>query len=570
MFMKRGTLRLVAHLSLSSLPLVTGALATTSLTACADENDPQTWVKRLDDPAQRAAAIRRLGEFFDDRMTKNNKDRSAADVKAFLDIAVEPMTKVYAAGSLDEKTRKDLAKSLADMRDPRAAPAMAKAFNDYEAGKNDEDVKYASQWVKGLAEAKQLTDQGVIDALWNCFSKFQVSKAKSINLVTDLHDAVLAVKHPSYGPKAVEKLGAPVIADNAESAMDQVQFWQKTAIQVLKEIKFGPAAKPLVKVLLTPTKGDLRAVANAALMTIPKEAEAALVSALNGSDPELAKAASEVPDKLGVAILADSISWISRPAGKDALLAALAKETNDQNRTVIAQCLTRFPADQKIKDAFLDAYKKIPAGTKLDKLPGEPYAHPVLVQVASSFYDPNMTDWVLKEVTSSKGDEATQMQAKGLEAALKLMDKAHVAAVGAMVTKLWTAQEKTLYTAAADITNKCDKDAACYAAVFDAPVGSNPTDKLKAIKAGRMAGTYGNEGTKTLLLGKFDKVKDGESRLAMAEAVDFLAGAKGDNAAADALDKVVSGDVASGNKDLISGDDALVKVANRLRARANP
>ena len=560
-----GVAQLVAALSVIA-PIGVVAVSGAGLVGCNDENDPKTYVKKLDDPAQRAGAIKRLGSFFEDAMTKANKKRDTPEIVALLDIIVEPMTKTYTSGNLDEKTRKELIKSLNDMRDPRSAPAMAKAFNDYEPGKNDEDVKYAAQWTNGLAQTGKLTDQGVIDALWNCFSKFQASKAKSINLVTDLHDAVLAVKHPSYGPKAVEKLGAPVL-ESPDSQMDQIMFWQKTAIQVIREIKFGPAAKALVKVLLTPTKGDLRATANAAIMVIAKDAEPVLVSAINGSDAELAKLKDEVKDKLGTAILADSVSWLSRPAGRDALIGALNSATDDTNRTVIAQCLTRFPPDAKVKDAFFGVYKKLPANAKLNT-PDSPYARPVLVQVSSAFYDPSLTEWVLKEVTTSKGDEGSSMQAKGLEAALKLMDKAHVKHVSDMVNKYWTPQEKTLFTGAAELTNKCDKDASCYAATFDAPIGSSPVDKLKAIKAARMAATYGKDDTKAALLGKVDKIKDGQARLALAEAIDYLAGAKGDVAAADALDKIVAADIAGGNKQLMSDDDALVKVANRLRARA--
>src|SRR5579862_8442898 len=204
------TFRLAAHLCLTAAgPAVILGLGA-SVSACADENDPATWVKRLDDPVQRAPAIKRLQQFYDDATTKANKNTDDPKVKAVVDVVVDPLTKVYTTATLDDKTRKDLIKVLADMRDPRASAAFAKAFNEYEPGKNDEDVKFSAQSVISMARAGKLTDQGVIDALWNCFSKFQASKAKSINLVTDLHDAVLAVKSPTYGPKAVDKLGAPV------------------------------------------------------------------------------------------------------------------------------------------------------------------------------------------------------------------------------------------------------------------------------------------------------------------------------------------------------------------------
>ncbi|WP_394826343.1 hypothetical protein [Pendulispora albinea] len=544
--------------------------AATTLMACADENDPKTWVKRLDDPAQRSAAVKRLAQFFEDTMTKTNKNREAPEVIELLGVIVEPMTKVYTAGNLDDKTRRELIKSLADMREPRAAPAMAKAFNDYEPGKNEEDVKFASQWTSGLASQGKMTDSAVIDALWTCFAKFQPSqsKSKSFNLIADLHDAVLDVKHPSYGPKATEKLSAPVDVNNRDAVLDQLQFWQKTSVQLIKELKYAPAVKPLVKVLLTPTKGDLRPTVNAALMVIPADAEKTLLGALQGTDAELGKLASEIPEKLGPSILADAISWISRPAGRDALLTALDKADNDTNRTVITQCLTRFPPDARIKDAFMGSYRKLSAGSKL-KTSDEPFARPVLVQVSSAFYDPALTDWVLREVSGSKGDEGSSMQAKGLEAGLKLMDKPRVRSVGEMVTKYWTAQEKELFTGAANITEKCGNTASCYVAVFDEPVASTPAGRMKAIKSARMAATYGRDDTKKALLDKVDKIKDAQSRLALVEAIDYLS-PKGDTAAADVLDKIVASDVASGNKDLISGDDAVVKVANRLRARALP
>ncbi|MBK6692062.1 MAG: hypothetical protein IPG50_07650 [Myxococcales bacterium] len=547
-------------------PVVLAGTFGAALTACADENDPATWAKRLEDPAQRSTAAKRMAQFFQDSLTKNNNNREAPEVKKVLDAVVEPLTKVYVAGGLDEKTRKDLMKGLADMGDPRASAAFAKAFTDYEPGKNDEDVKFSAQAVQRMVSGKKTPDQTLVDALWTCFSKFQMSKAKSINLVTDLHDAILEVKSPSYGPKAVEKLAAPV-QDSVDSQKDQIHFWQKISIRVIKELKFAPAAKPLVKVLLDPRKAELRGTVQAALMVMPKEAEDALLAALKGTDAELAKLTAEVPDKVGVAILADTLSWISRSAGKDALLAALDQADSDTNRVVIAQSLTRFPPDQRTKDALLKTYTKIPAGTRL-KTPGDPLARPVLVQVAAAFYDPAMTEWALKEVAASKGDEGASMIAFGLEAAVKLMTKDQLTKVGEVVSKSWSAKEQEIYKAAATIVTACDKDAACYVKKLGEPIASGDgVGMWRAVKAARMAAMFGKDDTKQALLASVDKVKEAGARLAVVEAIDYLC-PKGDAQAAAALDKIVAADVASGNKNLIAGDDAVVKVANRLRARA--
>ena len=212
-----SALRLAARVSLASAGTTAGAmplvlagsalLIPLSMTACADENDPATWVKRLDDPATRVAAIKRLTHFFEDGMTKANKNREDAGLKQLLATIVDPLAKQYTAGTLDEKTRRDLIKLLADTRDVKALPAFTKAFNDYESGKDqEEDVRASSQAVAALAKEGKLTDMTVIDAVWNCFSKYKPSKTNVLEPMKELQNAVLTIKHPSYGQKAVDKL----------------------------------------------------------------------------------------------------------------------------------------------------------------------------------------------------------------------------------------------------------------------------------------------------------------------------------------------------------------------------
>ena len=563
------TLRFIAHLCAASCcaaaPLVGGTL----LEACSDENDPQTWVKRLDDPAQRPAAIKRLSQFFDDAMTKANKDREDPAVKGLLDTIVAPMTNQYTSGTLDEKTRKDLIKFLADTRDPRAAPAFAKAFNEYEPGKNDEDVKFASQAVRGMANAGKLSDQTLIDAVWNCFSKFQVTKAKSINLVQDLHDAVLAVKSPSYGPKAVEKLSAPVDPKIQEQVVDQLQFWQKTATQIVGILKFTGGIKPIVTNIMIPAKSALRSTGTTALMRMPKESEPVLIAAMKGTDPELAKLQSGWDNKSYIPVVADSLSWLSRPAGRDAVLDALASADNDENRTVLAQSLVHFPPETKLVRAFLDAYNRIPTTATIALLQGA-NARGALTQASALFYDPGQTDWLVREINSAKGEAADEMQLFALDAAIKLMTSSQMGEVRATVDKEGTPREKDMYKLASGVLQKCGQDASCYVKVLDDPIPSSPPTAAEgAVKAAWMSVVYGKGKSDVLaqLVDHVDKVKQSGARLAVVEAIDALA-PKGDVASADKLDKVVEADAATGNQDLLLADDAVVKVALRLRARA--
>jgi hypothetical protein len=558
-----------AFAALTRVALLAPVLVTSAaVVGCADENDPKTWAKRLDDQAQRAPAIKRLESFYNDAMsaaqTPNKQDDEK--VKAILDASVEPLTKTYITGGLDEKTRKDLIKLLGDMGDPRASAAYAKAFKDFEPGKNDDDVKYASQGTTRLAQKGPIADQGLIDALWDCFAKFQPSKnTKSINLVKDLQNAVMVVKDKSYGAKAVEKLAAPV-SDPKDPAqgMDQIQFWQLTAARLIGELRFTPGVKPLVKVLMTPSKADLIFPVRLALTRMPKEAEPVLIAALKGTDPELQALADKYPEKAYIPRVAEPLAYISRPAGRDAVIEALEKADNDSNRTVLATELTHFPSDPKMVKAYLDAYNKVPANAAI-ALMGGGNGHAIIAQAAENFFDPSLTEWLIKETAAAKGEAADAMPPAALRAAIKLMTTSSSKAVGDAVNKIpGQAVEKDMYKAASAVVDKCKQDAACYVAVLDTPVPSTPpTAKMGHVKAAWMAAIYGNAQTKSDLVGRVDKVKDSSVRLAMVEAIDHLS-PQGDAATADKLEAIVDADKKAG---VNYANEEVFKTALKLRSR---
>jgi hypothetical protein len=230
--------------------------------------------------------------------------------------------------------------------------------------------------------------------------------------------------------------------------------------------------------------------------------------------------------------------------------------------------LTHFPSDAKLRDAFLTAYGKIAPDAAIP-LMGGANGHAILAQASSAFYDPTLTDWVLKEINSAKGEAADAMPPAGLDAAIKLMTSDQVAAVGERVNKLeGPAIEKEKFKHASKPLEQCKKDAACFVKFLDQPIPSTPdAAKLGAIKACWMAAVYGNDATRDALLAKVDGIKDGSVRLTLVEAIDHLA-PKGDDKTAAALEKIVEADKASGNKALIAADDAVIKVAMKLRSRA--
>lgn len=566
-----GMLRILSRTCLAAAPLV---VASTALVACADENDPKTWVKRLDDPAQRAKAIERLSSFYEDGMTKAGNNQSDPAIKELLDTIVEPLTKTYTAGGLDDKTRTDLMKFLAETHDPRTQPAIAKALSSFEMGKTDDEVRVSCESITAMVKAGNKIDQGVADSLWTVFAGFKLSKTTSQRLYTALHDAILAVKDPSYGDKAIDKLKAAVSPNpSVDDQKDQLMWWQSTAVQVISDLQYKKAIHPLIVALLSPTKtAALGAKIQFALLKMAKDAEPELIKALNGTDPDYA-AQGPWDDKTNIGVIAEVLAIIGRPAGRDAILAALPNADTGTSRTELAQALTQMPDDNKTESAFLDAYKKIPWDDQ-DALLGALNPRIALAQQSAKFYDPKLVPWLIKEMKGAPDFSARVVQ---LEAAAKLMTPdtqddvaAKLPGIKAETPADGYAKVQAMYDAMNSALTKCKQDASCYLSILDEPIPAQPTTSYyKQVKATWMAVIYGSgnaAATRSALVAKLPKVTNTGARIAMCEAIDELS-PTGDVATADALQKIVDADTKSGDANLIATDNTVEQVSWRLRVR---
>lgn len=538
--------------------------------ARADERDPKTWVRRLDDPLQRAFALKRLQLLLEEALAKANDDHAEPRVKALLDDMVGPLTELYTTGSVtDDPARLELLALLAETRDPRTAPALAKALGEDPKARPAE-VKLAARATTNLAKEGNVRDVRLVDALWGCFAKLRPSHAGSIELAVAVHDAVLAVEHPSYGPKAIDLLSGAVDRRDPASVRDELQFRQMTAIQVLGALRFGAGARALVATMVSPAKADLRATASAALLRMPSEAEAPLLAALGGKDPGLVSAAAGDADKLHLAILAEPIGYLSRSRGRDALLDVLSKADNDQVRTLVALNLVRFPFDQKTESAYLAAYKKVDPEVGLALMAGS-NARALLLRAASRFYDAKLVEWLAKEMNAAKADQVDEVSSNALQAMAELMKPDQLKTVELAAKKLiGPAVEKDELKVAIQVVERCKADVPCYLQVLDEPIPSAPrAAKMGARKACWMAAMFGNDRTRKDLLAKVDTIKDAGVRTALVDAIVHLA-PKGDPDAADALDRIVSADRASTDVTVLQGDSALIKASVTLRSRAMP
>jgi hypothetical protein len=557
-------LRLLAAAASAAAPVaasVAGAavlsLAGGAITACDDENDPKTWVKRLDDPAQRAKAVERLGQFYEDGMTKAGNNVSDPAIKELLDTIVEPLTKTYTAGGLDDKTRIDLMKFLAETHDARTQPAIAKALSSFEMGKTDDEARVSCESVSAMVKNGVKIDQSVVDGLWTVFAGFHLSKTNSQRLYQGLHDAVLAVKDPSYGDQK-----------------DLLMWWQPTCVQVISDLQYKKAIHPLIVALLTPAKtASLGAKIQFALLKMAKDAEPELVKALNGSDPDYA-AQGPWDDKTNIGVISEVLAIIGRPAGRDAILGALPGADTGTARTELAQALTQMPNDARIEPAFLDTYKKIPWDDQ-DTLLGALNPRIALAQQSAKFYDPKLVPWLIREMKGAPDYSARLVQ---LEAEAKLMTpdtQDDVAATLPGIKKETPADGYTKVQAMYDAMNsalaKCKTDSSCYLSILDEPIPVSPsTAYYKQVKATWMAVIYGSgnaAATRAALVAKLPKVTNTGARIAICEAIDELT-PSGDAATADALQKVVDADTKAGDANLIATDNTVEQVSWRLRVRA--
>ena len=306
-------------------------------------------------------------------------------------------------------------------------------------------------------------------------------------------------------------------------------------------------------------------------------AEPELIKALNGTDPDYAKAGEAFKDKTNLAIVADTLGLLSRPGGRDAILNALPTADTDTTKTEFAQALVQFPSDPRVEPAFLAAYNKLTWNSSVELL-GALKPRAALAQASASFYDSALTDWLVKE-TRAAPDAASKLLP--IEAALKLMPPTKKAAVGAALQKAKSElpgdvfqASKQMFDYASQALDKCGTGPSCYLGVLDEPIPSSPDDRqLARREVGVDGGHLRPERAPTRRAPSCSSVSTRSRTRARAsrvvEAIDRLA-PKGDTAAADALDKIVASDTKAGDKGVLMADDSVVKIALRLRARAAP
>jgi hypothetical protein len=497
----------------------------------------------LDDPKQKPDAVKKLIGDFENAVTRSNGEKTP-EVKAVLDVVVPALTRVYP--TLDRTQSLAAMRVLAGSLDARATPAFGRAIADHATRPDDAALAC-------IAIARiQKVDKGIADALWDALVKTRASQNPPLPFLQALHDALIAVKDPSYGPKAAALLDKPLPEDEAERR-DHLDLWQPMAAQLIGELKYTEGVTSLVKAV--GEKGPLAGTLKNALAQMPKEAEPLLIDLLKNSKGDQA---------FGAAM---ALGRLSRPAGLAATLELLPK-SEGVARLGMALALPLFPHDAKTVAAFKAAYPKI---AQDKSLAGPQDLRPRLLEVSAQFFDPSLVEFLLKVSESSKENAAKlapfdpamklmkPAQRKQVREALKRLEgDVHMIALGATALPLNMAER---------LMEKCVEKLDCYLAVLDTQIpAAQPPANTEALKAIWMAAILGDASTRDELLKRIGNVRDPLCREAVALAIDHLS-PQGDVALADRLEKQVTEDVIK-DPQLAVLDEPLAVLSLKLRSRA--
>ena len=583
MFRSTRTLAsLICRITFGTAALVsTGIIATTQV-GCKDDTQPDYWVDKLPDSSWRPRAVKRLEQFFEDSVTRSNKDTTTPEVKALLDKITEPLTKAYVDyyDDYDTKTRVSLIKLLASFKDPRTEPALKKAFEEFvkhpKTDKDNADIKWAAR-AAGMLKLPSLGEP-----LLQAFMKLRASTMLGGVTYKDLNEAMADIHQQSWAGPLRTMMEADIVLPKGGNDKDRVDpyrdqlFWQTTAAKLLGALKDAAAVDPLMKVMLDPAKADVQLTALLALVKIGKPVLPEAIKLLKGENEKLKafyvrRAKETGNDKNGEEdasqkIAALILGTLGRSEAIAPMVAVLKTIKGDANKAIIARELAKIPATAESKDAFKAAFESISLDASIP--PGDP-ALQVLAESAGQFYDPSMIDWLLvrAEKTAGSGDDKTAFQSTVLSTVLKLAKPNQLDTVRGAVKKYGTQMEKDFLGMAEKQLKACGDRVQCYLSEIEKSENQEQKTQFTAIKAAYMVGIFGNEQARGELIDRLGSIDNAAVRYAASQTIDQLS-PKGSKEAAKKLEAIIEANEKTADSNKIAGDAPLKQVMHRIESRA--
>lgn len=576
-----------------STATLTTLAASTVLVACSNENEPEYWIEKLQDPAWKARSIKRLAQFYEDALTKSNKNENDPAVKGLVDKLVVPMTNIYVNDydSLDENTREDLIALVASFRDPRIEPALKKALEEFgKKGRGGKDLKWVSRAVRDMKLKSVAPD------VLASFKKMKPS-TKDGAYYRDFNEALVAVADPAWSNELIAILNEdnfPILDPNKKdpNAVNEYRdrlYQTVTAVQLLGDSKSPAAVEPLIKVILDPTRADAANEALLALTKIGKPSVDLAVQLLEGKQTELIEFQKKQTQKknnlqapptgnLYLTPASMILGAIGRPEAIAPLTATYKASKDDAEKTQLLTTLAMLPHTKEVQATFLEGFNDFDPdanaalGNALQSL-----AEPI-----SLFFDSSLVPTLLERAEDvAKEKNAGVVPASTLLlSAIKLMDESQVKAVAATVKKLDALAKKDpsvamffknvndAFATASGVVEKCKKDAECYLSAAKDPANQTQKTQMVAIKAIYSFAILKGAASAQALADAMPSFEEASVRYTAAQAIDHFS-PQGNDEVAKVLEGIVDKRKDSPDKAKTAADKPLRDVSYRLRARAH-
>jgi hypothetical protein len=423
----------------AALPVAMGTCAAVLAGCSGDEQSPSTHVDRLQDPRRKEQAVKRLIQFYEDAMTKDQKNRDGENVKPLLEEIVPPLVELAQKNEISTAAQGDLLRFLADTRDPQVVPALVKALKDYRiddkrAEPYDAAMTDVIRNIGEMVRAGKIKDnKEVNDVIFEVFTKAHNSYPKvQENFFNQILSGTLTeIADPSWEDRLIKMIQEPIKSaqpKQRKAASDQF-YWQITATGILGKLESKKATEPLLKSILSPLKSPMHNEAMIALIRIGKPALDASLKLLEGGDEALAnyakeeyvraikddqqagfdendpKAKAEVDKKAEKAWKDQTVQVVANVGTVGAIDPLIAKlDASDKDlKATIASSLYLLPKEQKSIDKFIEVYN---ATGVADKLPDGSYAIEALLEAAGNWMDEGLMGHVLATSHGLKGEKA--------------------------------------------------------------------------------------------------------------------------------------------------------------------
>jgi uncharacterized protein YigA (DUF484 family) len=578
-----------ASTTVSSIEPPTPAAAASAHHPAFDESQPEYWIAKLGDEKWRVRAIKRLEIFFEDLVTKTNRDFAHPELRAFIDKVLPPLSRTYLEhyATLDEKTREQVVMTLAAFRDPRVAPVLEKVFAEYAGtGTGAKELRWACRGVRDLKL------RSVSASLFRAFQRLRPSTPEGA-YYREVNEALLAVADPAWSPTLITMVETdlPVVDPRKKPSQEQVaafkdQFYRSmTAAQLLGELREAKATRSLMRLVLDPSREIVADEAVLSLIKIGKPAAEAAASLLNGSDPELAAYQKERARRHGSARkgpgvsrepfgAAEILGAIGRREGIAPILAALGASKRANEKARLLRALAMLPHTPEVAAAFKNGFERL--STKAAY--GGENAAVALSESAASFFDSSVTDLLVRKARALKHDKLAMSRVAFV--AMETMNESQLATVEDLVEQMLRETEDSAlkedleelrreFEKAAAVVRRCGDNAACYLEVARDSGNQVQRRALAALNALHRVGELSKPDATDRVIESFTFLEAGHLRYVATQVLDHHH-PNGSLAVADALQVIVDRNLASMDREKAANDQPLRHLIPRLQTRAAP